>query len=254
MRIVLLANGTVGLEVARYLQSRSIEIVGLGLLKEDKQREADKIVEQVGIHRDSIFDGSTLSSPSNLISLEELKPDLIICAFWAYILKEDVIKIPPLGVINLHPGYLPFCKGKNPNVWPIIEGCPGGVTIHYIDKSIDTGDIIARKEIPVSATDTAGTYYKKTLLEIVDLFRDVWPSIENKTNMRISQSDLNSSGTHHYGIEVDKLDEINLDKNYSGRELINQLRARTYGDKSFCYYRVGNKKVSIGVFLNEVPE
>ena len=48
--------------------------------------------------------------------------------------------------INLHLSYLPFNRGKNPNVWSIIESTPCGATIHKIDEKIDTGKIYVRKK------------------------------------------------------------------------------------------------------------
>ena len=57
--------------------------------------------------------------------------------------------------------YLPFNRGKKPNVWPIIEGSPAGVSMHYIDSGIDSGKIISQSKIDVEIIDTAKTLYDK---------------------------------------------------------------------------------------------
>ena len=60
---------------------------------------------------------------------------------------------------------LDFNKGKKPNVWPIIEGTPAGVALHFIDENIDTGPIIARKEVLIEPTETAYSLYHKLIDE-----------------------------------------------------------------------------------------
>lgn len=249
MRILLMANATVGLKVAEYLKARGETIVGLGLHEEKLRREGDAIQAAVGLPEDRVFLGNQLRSSDMLAKIESWKPDIAISAFWTYIFKEPFLKLFKHGTINFHPGYLPFCRGKNPNVWPIVEKTPGGVTLHYVDPGIDTGDIIARRQIPVDATDTGGTYYDKTLDEIVKLFVETWPQIREGRISPLKQSELKEKGTHHYAVDVDKIDEIKLDKTYTGEELLNILRARTYGEKSFAYFRDGTDKIYVSVKL-----
>lgn len=84
--------------------------------------------------------------------IESLKPDLIVVFSMSQLLKDDILKIPRLGVINLHPSYLPHYRGPNPDFWQYhdMEMNPG-VTAHYINSGEDTGDIILqdRMHIPL---------------------------------------------------------------------------------------------------------
>ena len=69
------------------------------------------------------------------------------------IIKESVIHECNLGIINVHPGLLPEIRGNNPYVWAILEGKAQGVTVHFIDKGVDTGPILLRRvlsEVPSS--------------------------------------------------------------------------------------------------------
>lgn len=75
----------------------------------------------------------------------------------------------PNGILNLHTGYLPWNRGAYPNVWPILDGSPAGVTLHRVDEGIDTGPIIAQREVKVEPWDTAKTLYDKLLEEGVKL-------------------------------------------------------------------------------------
>ena len=80
--------------------------------------------------------------------LRALQPDLIVIFSMSQLLREDVLRIPRLGVINLHPSFLPEYRGPNPDFWQYhdMEMNPG-ITIHYVDPGEDTGDIIYQERI-----------------------------------------------------------------------------------------------------------
>jgi methionyl-tRNA formyltransferase len=86
----------------------------------------------------------------------------------------DVINHLSKKIINLHPSYLPFGRGYNPNYWTIVEGSPIGVTIHYIDAGIDTGDILLQTQVFYDQSDTLKTTYDRLRYFMVELFRASW--------------------------------------------------------------------------------
>lgn len=249
MDVLLLANNWPGLQVTEYLRAQGENIVGLGIHAQDKQRLTSEIVAAAGVSPDRIFEGPALRQPDTVRRIREWQPQIIVGAFWGYILKPDVIEIPPLGCINMHPGYLPYNRGMNPNVWPIVEGTPAGVTIHYVDPGIDTGDIIARREVPILPTDTGGTLYDRTLTEIVDLFKATWPAIRNGTAPRVPQE--SHLATHHRAIDVDSLDHLDLDTPTSTRDVLNRIRARTYNDRTYAYFEEDGRRIYVSVSLSE---
>lgn len=247
MKIFLLANNIVGLEICKYLKSIDEEIVGLAIHMPEKQKYTKEIIESSQVPKELVFEADQLRDPKIIQKISELKADIAIAAFWGYILKKELFGMFPSGCINFHPGYLPYNRGMNPNVWPIIEGTPGGVTIHLVDEGIDTGPIIARKKMEIEPIDTGGSFYDKTLVEIVKLFKETWPDFKNNKIKAFSQKDMDY--TFHYAKDIDKVDEIKLDKKYLVRDLINKLRARTYRDDSYAYFIDKGKKIKIGVFL-----
>jgi len=85
--------------------------------------------------------------------LSEIKPDLGIIA-GARILKKEVIEKFRIGIINLHPGLIPECRGLDAMLWSIYKGIPLGVTAHLIDERIDAGKILIKKRIPIFEKDT----------------------------------------------------------------------------------------------------
>lgn len=72
--------------------------------------------------------------------------DLIINARTRYIYKSKILKLPPLGAINIHHGLLPDYRGTMCDLWALFENRPTGFTIHVMEKKIDNGAIIRRIE------------------------------------------------------------------------------------------------------------
>lgn len=141
--------------------------------------------------------GETVTSCEGKVSLEmirEIGPDIIVSYNYRFILKPEIFGIARLGAINLHISFLPWNRGADPNFWCHLEGTPGGVTIHYIDEGVDTGDIIAQKLVQFDAEDTLATSYQKLHLEITSLFRKIWPQIIVGAADRIPQV---GEGTSH---------------------------------------------------------
>lgn len=112
-----------------------------------------------------------------------------------HILRKDVLDLFPNSAINMHISYLPYNRGADPNFWSFIENTPKGVTIHYLDEGVDTGDIIAQKELFFDLdVETLGSSYEKLQLEIQNLFFQNWDTIKNQKCDRIVQ--VGKSTTH----------------------------------------------------------
>lgn len=242
MKIFLMADYPSGVEVIKFLQEQGEEIVGAALHPQNIQKCNAEIVELLNLDDAKTIDGTDLHDPQNIDKIKAMQPDIIMCVFWGIILKEEIINIPSKGCINFHLSYLPFNKGKNPNVWPIIEGTPAGYTIHYIDAGVDTGDIIAQEQVEVEPIDTGKTVYAKLTNGIVNLFKKTWPDLKVGNIERIKQQ---GEGTFHLAKDFNSLSEIDLDKQYKARDLINLIRSRSFPPFPGCYYIEEGKKVFI---------
>lgn len=86
------------------------------------------------------------NDPKTLSLLHEIQPDLIVLGD-TRIIKPPLIALPPKGIINVHPGYLPIVRGNNPYVWALLHNLPQGASAHFIDEGIDTGPVIVRKKM-----------------------------------------------------------------------------------------------------------
>ena len=129
--------------------------------------------------------------------------DFIISYGYRHIIDKRIIDDFKNKAINLHISYLPWNRGADPNFWSIVDRTKKGVTIHYLDESLDTGDIIIQKEVEFDFdNDTLSSSYKKLHSEIIAMFIGSWRSIKSKECNRIKQGE---SGSIHYLKDKDEI-------------------------------------------------
>ena len=124
---------------------------------------------------------------------------LVITFNYRQILNKNILKKLKRPAINLHVSYLPFNRGCHPNFWSFVENSPKGVTIHEIDKGIDTGSIIYQKKISFNINKKKHDDFFKTnkilFFEIQKLFLKNINQILNKKYIVKKQKKI---GTFHY--------------------------------------------------------
>lgn len=245
MRIILFLNNWGGWQVAKWLRRRDEDIVGLVVQPESDERFARQIQDALNMPMDRIWKAPELRNPETVARFKDLKPDMGISGWFGYILKPELLQVFRQGCINLHTAYLPWNGGWHTNVWPILDGSPAGLTIHYIDAGVDTGDLIAQRMIPVGPTDTGGSLHQKITMGMVDFFKETWPLIREGKNTRKPQD--HSRGTFHRRADLAALDCIQPDREYPAGELLNLLRARTYPPYPAAYFLENGRRVYVRV-------
>ena len=236
-----------GWQVLELLVSQRIDLAGLVIHPGRNQKYVDQILKVANLPAEKVFDGSRLRDPSVVAAIAGLEAEIGISVLFDFILEPNFINLFPRGVVNLHPSLLPFNRGQYPNVWSIIEKTPSGATLHFIDEGVDTGDIMAQKEVSSDLVDTGETLYHKLELACFDLFRETWPLIKSGKPPRTSQS--SSGGTVHLEADVDKIDRIELDSQYAAGDLINILRARTFPPHKGAFFEHAGKRVYMRLHL-----
>jgi methionyl-tRNA formyltransferase len=103
--------------------------------------------------------------------LSQLRPDVVLSVFYDKILRPHVLELPTIAAVNVHFGLLPYNRGSFPIPWAIIDGNDPGVTMHYMDPGVDTGDIIAQMAAPPSACETTQEVYDRCTTAGLHLFR-----------------------------------------------------------------------------------
>ncbi len=135
-------------------------------------------------------------------STKAAKYDQIISFGYRHIIKPEVLNACNNQIINLHMSYLPYNRGSHPNFWSFVERTPKGVSIHYIDKGIDTGDILLQKKIIFDKSDdTFKKTYDKLMYEIQNLFID---NCAKLLNGKIKPKPQQQDGTVHYKKQLNK--------------------------------------------------
>jgi methionyl-tRNA formyltransferase len=252
MRMMFLGNNWVAWKVIQWLKEQGESIVGLIVHPLAKRKYGEEIINSTGIDPDRIFDGSQLRNPEILKAIKALRPDIGISILFGYIVTQEFLDLLPSGCVNLHPALLPYNRGAYPNVWSIVERTPAGVTLHYIDEGVDTGEIIAQHEVPVEPVDTGESLYRKLERASVNLFRETWPLLRAGQASRIPQ--VEQDGTYHRMNDVVQIDEIDLDRQYTARELIDVLRARTFPPYPGAFFWNGGRKVYVNLQLEYADE
>lgn len=126
--------------------------------------------------------------------------DFLISYGYRYIIREQVLKLFGERAINLHISYLPWNRGADPNLWSWIEDTPKGVTIHRLDKDVDTGDILIQEEVLFTGTETLRETYSILRSRIEELFRKHWREIRSGTLKGTPQV---GAGTYHRRADSD---------------------------------------------------
>lgn len=118
-----------------------------------------------------IFENERISADA----IKEYRTELIVSYTYRYILKKDVIDAVNGNIVNLHISYLPWNRGACPNQWSFLENSPKGVTIHFIDAGLDSGDIIAQRIVNMEDTISLKDSYQLLNDRIVELFQELYP-------------------------------------------------------------------------------
>ncbi len=236
MRVLFAGNGPVAARALEVIRAHGDRVEALLLHPAERRVAGEEMIELAAVSPERCFDGSRLREPDVTRAITALEPDIGVSVMFGYIVRPELLAVPPAGFVNVHTSLLPYNRGAYPNVWSIVEGTPAGVTIHYMDEGVDTGDVIAQRAVAVEPVDTGLTLQRRLTEAAVALFRDCWPAIRQG---RITRSVQPAGGSAHTVSDVALVDEIELDRTYTARELIDILRARTFPPHPGAYFRAG---------------
>ena len=171
------------------------------------------------------------------------KPDIIITAAYGQIIPSEILDYPKYGCINVHGSLLPKLRGGAPIHHAIINGDKeAGVTIMYMDKKMDSGDIISQRSINIDDNMILDDLYYKLSILGRDLLIDTLPSILNGTNSRIKQNEEEVT----YGLNITKEEEL-INFNDSVSNVHNKIRGLS--SIPGAYAMLNNKRMKI--YLSE---
>lgn len=243
MKLLLLADHKVGLEITSFLLDKYPE--DLALVVTTSENEILENARSVGVPTRVFDSGDKLV---DYLKQGKIDCDLGVLAWWPKIIKPPLLNQPRLGFINTHPSLLPYNRGKHYNFWSIVEDAPFGVSLHFVDEGVDSGDVIAQQAITYDWTDTGGTLYHKAQEAMVELFHDSYPRLRTLDIPRHPQDF--AQGSFHKAVELETASRIDLEGVYRGRDFLNLLRARTFSGHPACWFEDDGERFEVRININ----
>ncbi len=127
--------------------------------------------------------------------LDEFKPDVIVAVAYGKLLPEYVLNYPKFGCINVHGSLLPKYRGSAPVQWAVINGDKNtGVTTMFMNKGMDTGDILLQKNVEISFHETSGHLMDKMAYVGAELLVETLLKLEKGEIVSVKQDE--NEATH----------------------------------------------------------
>lgn len=146
--------------------------------------------------------------PYDADSIDEFSPDIILSSGYDRLLSPRTVRKFSQRIINLHAAYLPWARGIGTTLFATMLRYPYGVSIHFINEGLDTGDIIARELVPTEQDDTLRTFYSKLLSATEDLFFESFPKIVTGQTNGVSQEALGEINTNRSRLQFESVIDV----------------------------------------------
>lgn len=138
-----------------------------------------------------------VNTPASLEILRAFDVDIFVSMSYNQIFRSACIALPPLGIINCHAGALPFYRGRNILNWALINDEKRfGVTVHYIDGTIDTGDLIVQRFVAITDTDSYACLLDAAIDTCGVALYDALDLIERGQVQRVLQASIHPVGSY----------------------------------------------------------
>ena len=246
-KIALFANHKPGLDIAKFLAHHESSVISVLYLPGENKENDKKIFNASNIDTSKVFYGNIAKDPKHIDWFMKQKFDSIICVYWPWLLMKEIFSSVETTV-NFHPALLPINRGWFPHVHSLIDGSKAGVTLHQIAEGADTGLIWVQEEEKIISTDTAKSLYLRLQKKIVKLFIENWDKIISGKIKPIEQNE--DLAIYRPKKVIEKLDYIDLNKKMKVKDLINLLRARSFGDLGFAYIENNEEKTYLNLRLS----
>lgn len=179
-----------------------------------------------------ILQPADLRDPLFLGQLKELDPDLLVVVAFK-ILPREVLDIPRLGAVNLHPSLLPRYRGAAPIPWAIARGeTETGMTVFFLNQVVDGGDVLSRERIPIGPAETAGELTARLSEQGGVLLADCVDRIARGDFEREPQSDAGATPAPKI-----RKEDARIDFSMPARVIYNRMRAFTPAPGPYTFFR-----------------
>ena len=239
MKILFMGGHKLGKLTLDFLIEKGENVVGV--VMPDTDNEWYKGVDEVAKENDiPLYKEDNINCKEFVEKAKKIDPDLITVVNFPQILKPEIINIPQKGCINTHASLLPKYRGRAPLNWAMIKGeNKTGVTVHYIDEEIDTGDIILQRKIEIAKDD----YIKDLLSKVKNVYPEiVFNAVELIKKDKVEARSQNPS--EGFYCEKRRPEDGQIEWNKEAEEIYNLIRAVSHPYPG-AYSYIKNKKLLI---------
>lgn len=249
VKILFMGTASFSKHVLEKLLENSFNIIGV-VSQPDRYVGRKKILTMPEVKEVAIKNNIPVFQPQKIRQeyqeIIDLKPDLIITAAYGQIVPEVILNIPKLGCINVHASLLPKYRGGAPVHYAIINGEKvTGITIMYMAKKMDAGNIISQLEVNIGEEETTGELYERLSIVGAELLIETLPSIIEGTNASIKQDENLVTYAPTISHEQEK-----LDFNKSALQIYNQVRGMNPWPGAYTTYQDKVVKIWAGMIHN----
>lgn len=170
LRIVFMGTPDFAVPSLQALLDSPDQVVAV-VCQPDRQRGRGKIFSPPPVkvlaeaHGIPVLQPESVRKEPFLEQIRELAPDLLVVVAYGKILPGGLLRLPPLGAINVHGSLLPKYRGAAPIQWAVINGeTHTGITIMQLDEGMDTGDILLSVPVAIGPQETAGALFTQLAL------------------------------------------------------------------------------------------
>ncbi len=189
---------------------------------------------------EKIYQPEKIKDEEFVKELEKLNANLFVVVAYGQILSEQVLNIPKYGCINVHGSLLPKYRGAAPIQWSIINGEEKtGVTIMYMEKGMDTGDMILKEEIIIEPKDTYKTLHDKMSIVGAEALIKALELVENGT---VNAQKQNDDEATYAPMITKEMGHINW--NNTSKDIINLIRGINPMPMAYTIYKDETFKIS----------
>ncbi|MDY3282393.1 methionyl-tRNA formyltransferase [Dysosmobacter sp.] len=210
MKILFMGTPEFAVESLRRLVADGHEICGV-FTQPDKPRNRNKVtfspVKEYALSRNlPVYQPVSVREGEALALVEQLAPELIVTAAYGRLLPEEILNYPRYGAINVHASLLPKYRGAAPINWAILNDEPvAGVSVMYMVKALDAGDVIRMEQLPVEDND-APTLTARLAALGGDVLSAAVRDLEAGTAVRTPQDESRHTYASMLGREMSPID------------------------------------------------
>ena len=244
MKLIFMGTPDFAVPCLEALIDAGHEIVGV-FTQPDKPVGRKQILTPPPVKQTAIENGLTVYQPNSVrtdeaISLmRDLAPDCVIVVAYGKIIPAEMLKIAPLGFVNVHGSLLPKYRGAAPIQWAVIDGEEvTGITTMQMDEGLDTGDMLEQVSTEIGENETAGDLFDRLSVMGAELIVSTLKKLEDGSITPVKQDDSQSNYAKIISKEMAKIDFTK-----SADEIFNLIRG--FNPWPVAYTIIDSKRLKV---------